>query len=264
MKRSFRKSNQCLLFVCFLLFIIFLYQNHQSLFSKEIKKTRKSQSDPFVLIDQTKWREYLLSGVKSTKLCRIPSIYSRISDGLCKMYSRKQCDQFDCEMIYSSKVNRRSVKCLSDGQIFRENSLEDSIQCEFGSSLDLFAESSSMIVDSYVEFSEEFYLRTIPRDSQSILTTNFNFESISNYPWNRNVRRNLNFSFGYDRSLFDFIPKPWLYDYLHLIKQNQFNLTVKQIIANKKRIHSQSNIDYFLNHQVRCCCSSSSSCFFRN
>jgi hypothetical protein len=151
-------------------------------------------------------------------------------------------------MVSSSSKTLKTIQCSNNGQINpKEN---NSIECQIGYSLDLFLNQlkPSIIVDSLTKFNEELYLNELNskyRSFDSIWGIRFNFESISNYPWNKdeNYLKLFDIKYGYDRSIYDFIPKPWLFNYIEQIHK----LTIEQIIQMKKPI-SSSNI-YWINQE---------------
>lgn len=187
-----------------------------------------------------------------TLWCDVPLKFELISNEICKMYQKSNCKRLPCKMIYSSLNQFKDIKCLNNGQISLNSS---DILCKGSYSLDILTKSErynsypSIIVDGFIPLSNNLYkniLNKFYRSCDSIWGFIFNFESITHYPWagNKNSLKLFDISFGYDRSIYDFIPKPWLYNYIEKLKDNSNRLSIKEVIQMKKSLLNISWINH--------------------
>ncbi|CAF4237706.1 unnamed protein product, partial [Adineta steineri] len=172
-----------------------------------------------------------------------------------------------CRLVYSSNETLRDVKCSPGGRVFTANNdkstqNEADFTCKVGFSLDLFIKKStnysypSIIVDAFTELSTDLYINILNqqhRSCNSMWGFLFNFESISNYPWTKDSDKSklIDVSFGYDRSRHDFIPHPWLFNYVEQIKFTSKRLSMQQVMSSKMPINSIENSDtYWTNKEM--------------
>jgi hypothetical protein len=269
-KRQFYWKIIFLLSLIYLIIYILIF--HINFIDEEeinICSSFKSENNDKIkyIFNLDRWRELMLIDrryflLNNTLWCDIPSELELISNSICRMYNRNNCKRLPCPMIYSSLNTLEDIKCDNNGRIIKSSSKESDLLCKRGFSLDLFLKKSnnssypSIIVDALTPLSNEFYINILNskyRSCDSIWGLLFNFESITNYPWNSD-KKYLNLfdiTFGYDRSLYDFIPPPWLFDYIEQIKFNSKRLSIEQVINSKKQIHSQTTSDiYWTNTQT--------------
>ncbi|CAF0897807.1 unnamed protein product [Adineta steineri] len=213
------------------------------------------------------YNEQIFSKENQTLWCNIPDELQLISKTICQIYNIHDCTRLPCRMIYSSPNTLKDVNCTYDGRIFKVNN-DSSIQnqpdltCKMDYSLDLFIKKSSdysypsMIVDAFIPLLTYEYkniLNNKYRSCDSMWGVTFNFESISNYPWaaDRKKLKLFDVTFGYDRSLYDFIPHPWLYDYIEQINSTSRRLSMQQVMSNKVPINSTTYSDiYWTNKEM--------------
>jgi hypothetical protein len=212
-----------------------------------------------------RWRYLLLNDRKyfvgNVTLCDIPSELQMISNGICRMYNIDDCKRLPCQMIYSSPSTLEDIKCFNDGRVWKKiddksGEKQSDILCKRTFTLDLFLKKSddysypSLIGDPITPLSDDLYIKVLNnnyRSCDSIWGFNFNFESISHYPWaaDRNKLKLFDVTFGYDRSLYDFIPAPWLFNYVERLKFNEKRLSLQTVMETKKPIRSNKSSDIY-------------------
>ncbi len=273
---SYKKRRRRRLFckIIFLVSLMFLIVHifvilHAALVDVEPKTNlcefMKPQNDETIkyIFNLDLWRE-LMGNIRSFKdnqtvWCNIPDELRTISDAICRLYKRHVCTRLPCQMIYSSPKTLQDFKCTHGGRIFRENgnnSTKPHFVCKIGYSLDLFTNKSidgsypSILVDAFSPLSNDLYINVLNnqyRSCDSMWGFKFNFESITHFPW-AGKRENLNLfdiNFGYDRSIYDFIPAPWLFNYVDQMKFTSRRLSMKKAMENKKRIYSRTSSDIY-------------------
>ncbi|CAF2941354.1 unnamed protein product [Rotaria sp. Silwood2] len=186
--------------------------------------------------------------------CDIPDKLRLISNAICRIYNLGDCKRLPCRMIYASPSTLEDVKCMNDGRRLKIDdnvSIEhqSNLQCKRGFTLDLFLKKydnsayPSIIADPLVPISKELYIDVLYnnfRSCDSMWGFIFNFESISNYPWaadSQNLKL-FDITLGYDRSVYDLIPAPWLFNYVEQLTFNSKRLSIEKAMSSKKPIHS--------------------------
>ncbi|CAF1045972.1 unnamed protein product [Adineta ricciae] len=208
----------------------------------------------------------MLSKINRVSWCEIPKELNLLAQSLCRLYNIRRCSHLPCQLIYSSAGSFEDMKCLNGGRILQNQHSSAGIKhdflCKSGYALDLFVKTSndlsnpSIIADSYAPIVNDLYVDVLNnqyRSSNSMWGLIFNFESISNYPTaaDREKLKFFNVTFGYDRSIYEFVPGPWLFDYVDQIIDTSKRLSLKQVMTNKKPINSPSNTDdYWINQQT--------------
>ena len=208
------------------------------------------------------WRQLMYNDLNKYKAnasawCDVPWQIRPLADDLCRMYNVQDCRRLPCHFIYSSSDTLEDIQCLNDGRIQTSTNENSDLLCKRGYSLDLFLNDSSypsIIADPLTPFSDRLYRYTLEEDYRScdsIWGLRFNFESITNYPW-AGKKKNLqlfDLTFGYDRAIYDFVPRPWLYNYIERLKFNSKRLPIDEVMKKKKPIQSPSQI-YWTNTQT--------------
>ncbi|CAF4372515.1 unnamed protein product [Rotaria sp. Silwood2] len=186
--------------------------------------------------------------------CDIPDKLRLISNAICRIYNLGDCKRLPCRMIYASPSTLEDVKCMNDGRRLKIDdnvSIEhqSNLQCKRGFTLDLFLKKydnsayPSIIADPLIPISKELYIDVLYnnfRSCDSMWGFVFNFESISNYPWaadSQNLKL-FDITLGYDRSVYDLIPAPWLFNYVEQLTFNSKRLSIEKAMSSKKPIHS--------------------------
>ncbi|CAF1395355.1 unnamed protein product [Adineta ricciae] len=196
--------------------------------------------------------------------CDVPKELQVITNALCQFYGTPSCTRLPCHMIYSSSDTLTNIDCASNGQISTKVSTKRNkkFQCKRGYSLDLFMKDNenqsypSIIADPFTPITNSFYVKVLHnqyRSCNSMWGMIQTHESLSYYPWSgdREKMKLFDVTFGYDRSVYDFVPPPWLINYIDGIDQTPKRLSLKQVMTNKKPINSPSNRDdYWINQQT--------------
>ena len=213
------------------------------------------------IFDMTPWRELRLKDSSNRSLwCDVPKELKSISNAICRTYNMGDCKRLPCQMLYTSPGTLKDIKCRNGGQVFRTSDIlqseyQSSHQCKRGSTLDLFLNkfsSPSIIADLFTPFSKELYIDVLNsnfRTCNSIWGFVFNFESVTNYPWtaDNHILKLFDVTYGYDRSIYDFIPAPWLFNYVEQLKFGTKRLSMHKALSTKKPIHSIKDPDIYWN-----------------
>ncbi|CAF1688527.1 unnamed protein product, partial [Adineta ricciae] len=190
--------------------------------------------------------------------CDVPKQLQIIANALCQFYDFSPCNRLPCEFIYSSTKTLVDIKCPKYGNVWRNkpNDTLEEFQCKRGYSLDLFnidernQSYPSIIADPFTPISNDFYVKVLHnryRSCNSMWGIQFNFESLSYYPWSgdRQKTKLFDVTFGYDRSVYDFVPPPWLMNYIDGIDQTSKRLSLEQVMNNKKSVNSLQRKELF-------------------
>ncbi|CAF1144546.1 unnamed protein product [Rotaria magnacalcarata] len=201
------------------------------------------------------WREFHNNEqTDQTSLCDIPDELRPISNAICRAYNLGDCRRLPCRMIYASSNTLEDIKCMNGGRILKNHDdhlieHQSNVRCKRGYTLDLFLKQyahagyPSIIADPLTPISNELYhdvLNNRFRTCDSMWGFIFNFESIGHYPWttdNQNLKL-FDITFGYDRSMYDLIPAPWLFNYVERLKFNSKRMSVEKVMSSKKPIYS--------------------------
>ncbi|UJR29852.1 hypothetical protein I4U23_017395 [Adineta vaga] len=258
-KRSFWKIISLIILILLLIhiyLIIFFLDNKPKTNAHEIFKQTNNQTVKYIF-SLPQWnifvkRDDILSKIDRQLWCDIPEELNHLAKTLCRLYNIRSCSRLPCLMIYSSAGSFDDIKCLNGGRIVRNNEYKSDFTCKVGYALDLFHKDSndlsypSIIADSYASISNELYvdvLNNLYRSQNSMWGLIFNFESISNYPTaaDKDKLRLFNVTYGYDRSIYEFIPWPWLFNYVDSITKTPKRLSLEEVMKKKKTINSSSN-----------------------
>ena len=211
------------------------------------------------------WRQLMLHDLdkyrkNASAWCGIPPKVHSISQAICQMYGKDNCPLLPCHYIHSSSNTLEDIRCTHDGRIKTSANDESDLLCKRGYSLDLFLKDSSypsMIADALTPFTDQLYRKTLNnhyRSCDSIWGMRFNFESITHYPWTgeRSNLKLFDITFGYDRLIYDFIPHPWLFNYIEELKFTSKRRSIEDVMRRKKFIHSSSSSSnlYWTNTQT--------------
>ncbi|CAF1372739.1 unnamed protein product [Didymodactylos carnosus] len=133
--------------------------------------------------------------------------------------------------------------CMKGGKIF-QNKIDKRPEyvCKRSFALDLFLSNSSypsIIAEGATPLDDKLYVNVLNksfRSNDSIWGLIFNFESIIYYPWagDRKRLKLFDITYGYDRSLYDLTPRPWLFACIDRLT----NISIEKAIQNKKEISS--------------------------
>ncbi|UJR29854.1 hypothetical protein I4U23_017397 [Adineta vaga] len=210
-----------------------------------------------------RWRNFLAkdqlySNKHQTSWCDVPQELQIIANAICRFYEVSNCTRLPCHLIYSSPTSISNVQCTSNYQIIKTKikNIQSNFQCKLGYSLDLFLKDSqnqsypSIIADPFSPISNDLYVKILNnqyRSCNSMWGVYFNYESLSYYPWtgDREKLKLFNVSFGYDRSVYDFIPDPWLMNYIDQIIDASRRLSLEQVMKNKQPINVASNKEIY-------------------
>ncbi|UJR29853.1 hypothetical protein I4U23_017396 [Adineta vaga] len=212
------------------------------------------------------WRKFLAkdqlySNKHQILWCDVPQELQIIANAICRLYNsfQFQCNRLPCHLIYSSTDSLIKLNCLKNGRIIRTNQsleIQPDFQCIRGYSLDLFLKDSqtqsypSIIADPFSPISNDLYVKILNnqyRSCNSMWGVYFKEESLSYYPWtgDREKLKLFDVSFGYDRSVYDFIPDPWLMNYVDRIIDSSKRLSLEQVMKNKQPINVASNKEIY-------------------
>jgi hypothetical protein len=177
------------------------------------------------------------------------------------MYDMGNCARLPCRLVYSSATTLVDVTCNHHGQTTRINDnlprqYQPYYHCKRGFTLDLFSNKfqkssyPSLIADPYTRLSDDLYLYVLHnyyRSCTSIWGFHFRYESIIYYPWTADPDKLKLFdvTFGYDTSIHDFPPPPYLFVYVEQSKFTSKRLTTQQAMNSKKPIHSVTTSDVY-------------------
>ncbi|CAF1673001.1 unnamed protein product, partial [Adineta ricciae] len=268
-----KKKRLILIFICFtsILSFILLYQisfdradiQPKITSCSSANETRYEKTKYIVNLDLWRYlvaKDQLYVKNREKPWCDVPKELQVITNAICQFYQAPSCTRLPCHMIYSSSDTLTNVDCASNGQI-GTNEKKD-FQCKRGYSLDLFnidkrnQSYPSIIADPFTPISNDFYVKVLHnryRSCNSMWGMIQTHESLSYYPWSSDQQKMKLFdvTFGYDRSVYDFVPPPWLMNYIDGIDQTSKRLSLKHVMTNKKPIHSPSNTDdYWINQQT--------------
>lgn len=185
--------------------------------------------------------------------CAIPSKIHSLSQLLCQMYGKGPCPLLPCHYIHSSSDTFEDIRCTHDGQKQKSANQPTDLLCKRSYSLDLLWKHSSypsIIADPLTAFNPQLYRQILNdqyRSCDSIWGLDFNYESITNYPWTgeRTNRELFDVTFGYDRNIYDFIPQPWLFNYIDRLKFTPNRRSMEDVMRRKKFIHSPSSSNLY-------------------
>ncbi|CAF1633548.1 unnamed protein product, partial [Adineta ricciae] len=265
---KYKKNYYRLLLFIFICFIVIIYFFKRILSNQDVRdiqpkiiscppsnQTRYEKTK--YIVNLHRWRHLLAQNQLYVKnrgkpWCDVPKELQVITNALCQFYGAPSCTRLPCHMIYSSSDTLIKIDCPSNGQITM-NEKKD-FQCKSGYSLDLFnidernQSYPSIIADPFTPITNSFYVKVLHnqyRSCNSMWGILFNFESLSYYPWSgdREKMKLFDVTFGYDRSVYDFVPPPWLINYIDGIDHTPKRLSLKQVMTNKKPINSPSNRD---------------------
>ncbi|CAF0897825.1 unnamed protein product [Adineta steineri] len=273
----------CMLWVIFLLIVsasltLYKYQKYHThthtyqIETKIIVKPSKCEKNETVkyIFNLVHWRETLakhqtLSKKNQTLWCKIPDELRLISTAIFRLYNIRNHTHLPCSMIYSSNNTLEDIKCKNNGQISKRSNDDSTdnqaeLTCRHGSTLDLFINKSadysypSIIADALNPLSDDLYIDILNNKYRSCNTMwgfKLNHESISYYPSTTNPQKSNLFdvTFGYDRSIHEFIPHPWLYTYIEHIKFTPQRLSMQQVMNNKVKINSIKHSDIYWTNQ---------------
>lgn len=247
-----------------LMIYLFLVSNDSKRNVKQCESSKYPQnSTTKYIFNLARWRELNFQNEKDhTSWCSIPDELKTISKAICNAYKMGDCVRLPCRMIYSSPSTLENIKCMNDGRILKNNdetSLghQSNFQCKRGFTLDMFSKKyhpfsyPSIIADPFNIMSGELYvdvLNNLFRTCDSMWGFIFNFESITNYPWmadDQNLKL-FDITFGYDRSIYDFVPAPWLFNYVDRLEIYSKRMSIQEAISSKKPINSDTKMNSFL------------------
>ncbi|CAF0883857.1 unnamed protein product [Adineta steineri] len=217
-------------------------------------KREDNQSIKYIF-DLYKWRQNIEQELKSLKKdetlwCDIPVELQFLAKALYQQYRMNNYARLPCHVIYSSRTTLEDVKCSYN----RQN--QAYFECKRGFSLDLFLSKSekysypSLIADPDLPFSSYAYISVLNnqyRSCTSMWGFEFNYESIIYYPWmaDRDKLKLFDVTFGYDRSIYDFPPRPHLFTYVEQLKFTSQRLSFQETMNSKKLIHSVNMSDIY-------------------
>lgn len=256
----------CLISLIFL--IVFIYINRPDVDVNTLCLSTKREGNRTIkyIFDLYKWQAIMQHELKminrnETLWCDVPVELKFLSDGICRRYDINDCTRLPCRLIYSSVKTLEEIKCSHQGHKTRTNdSLFEQHQgyyeCKIGYSLDLFSKTfqqhsnPSLIADPYVRFSDDLYVNVLNnhyRSCTSIWGFYFRYESIVYYPWtgDPNKLKLFDITFGYDRSIHDFIPTSHLFGYVEQLKVTSKRITTQQAMNSKKSFVSATKSDVY-------------------
>ena len=189
---------------------------------------------------------------RTSSIAMSPVNFDRSPMLICQKYLKRDCPELPCELVHSSAKSLQDLKCLHGGRVWREK--DDGEQramhsCHRGFALDLFSRKDNRVsypsinTHALTSFSDQLYSNVLHlqfRTRDSMWGLNFNFESISHYPWaaDREKLALFDLTFGYDRQIYDFVPQPWLFDYVERLKFNTSRLTLEKAMEEKRLVRS--------------------------
>ena len=208
------------------------------------------------IFDLASWRNLLTKD--SLSWCVIPTELQLIANALCRFYKVTNCTRLPCQMIYSSPSTIVDIHCRNDGRMMTSDNhrTTSDLQCRRGISLDLFIKQAnhssypSIIADPFSPITTDLHVAVLHnqyRSCDSMWGVLFNFESLSYYPWtgDREKMKLFDATFGYDRSVYDFTPQPWLFNYVDRITLSPNRLSMHEVMRSKKVIHSETPSDVY-------------------
>lgn len=232
-------------------FIVPKFESHQT--------SGSNLANDVIIFDMTIWRDKKIRDLSvgdrsKLKFCNVPDFLRIIAAEICAAYGKSNCNRLPCSMIYSLMAEKKEIKCGRNGLIgytSDDNNMnlpaEPLTTCKVGYSLDLFLENGpasiqpSILIDAYTQISIKVLVETLNtrfRSPQSVWGFYFNFESITNYPWagDSNIIDLFNITYGYDRRKYDFIPTPWLFDYVTALMDGGTRLKIQDALNSKRPI----------------------------
>lgn len=268
-----RRRKRCYRIICYVTLLcsivylsISVMVSGQKMNQCKSSKLRQGTTDKYIF-NLARWRDFHVNYLPNGTLwCDVPNELKVISDAICKVYNMGSCKRLPCFMIYTSPQELEDIKCMNGGRMLKNHNdvaleRQSILQCKRGFALDLFLKKRdsfsypSIIADIFTPISKELYIDVLNnryRSCDSMWGFNFNFESISYYPWagDSQTLRLFDITFGYDRSLFDLIPAPWLFNYVEKLKFNSKRLSIEEVMSSKKPIYSMTSSDlYWINTQ---------------
>ena len=238
----------CSLCACLLMYLRVPVE-HNSSFSEE----NGNQTSKYIF-NLIRWHIMMLNGPtfgmgKDTIWCNVPVKLRPIADALCQKYFKKNCAQLPCELIHSSPKTLTNLTCADGGRVWTAGAQQPMLPCKRGYSLDLFSVKNkpisypSISAHALVSFDNQLYHEVLGkqfRTPDSIWGMTFNFESILNYPWAADQKQLeiFNVTSGYNRQIYDFVPAPWLFNYVERLKSNASRLPLETVMNDKKLIQS--------------------------
>jgi hypothetical protein len=218
------------------------------------------------IVNLHKWRKLIysnraLAADSRTEWCDVPNALRILSNSICRMYLKKDCTRLPCHMVYANQSTLDDIKCYPNGKVMTHNAKNPEenqkyFLCKSGYSLSLFLKESdkfsypSIIADVSLSSAKQFYTNVLNkkfRSPSSVWSLFFNFESIINYPSaaNRDLLKLFNVTFGYDRSVYDFIPTPWLFGFVHRLVNISKRLSMIEAMGHKTPIHPLINSNQY-------------------
>lgn len=225
-------------------------------------------SHPIYIFDTIPWRNLIVNN--KTEYCTVPNDLIHLSKELCSLYNNFKHDHLPCTMVYSDQNTPRRIQCFRNGRIRPDNQNSKAettttpFSCYVGYSLDLFRKTNpeqsypSLMFYGFTRYSPSRILEMLNshyRSLKSVWAFHFNLEPISRNPWtgDKAILNFFNFTYGYNRKIYDFIAPPWMTYYISSLVQGRSRMTVEKAMNTKKPIISQKrNISYWPNSRKVC------------
>ncbi|CAF1357474.1 unnamed protein product [Adineta ricciae] len=219
-------------------------------------KSEETRQQMRYIFDLFKWQEIMQEERKLSKKnesiwCDVPEDLQFLSRTICQLYAIDDCTRLPCHLVYSTAETLENIKCRNPhGQI------QSYYECKRGFSFDLFTKNfsrysyPSLIADPFSPFRDNVYVNLLHnyyRSCSSIWGFFFKYESIIYYPWvgDENKLKLFDITYGYDRSIHDFIAPSHLFLYIDQLKFTSKRLTVNEVMNSKKPIYSTSTSDIY-------------------